>query len=91
VDPRQAGVAAATVNAATQIGASLGTALLNTIAASATALYLSGLRPSPAVISQALVHGYSTATGWAAAILVLGAALIALLINAGRPAAAHTA
>jgi len=86
VDPRQAGVAAATVNAATQIGASLGTALLNTIAASATALYLSGLRPSPAVISQALVHGYSTATGWAAAILVLGAALIALLINAGRPA-----
>src|SRR5438094_962012 len=91
VDPRQAGVAAATVNAATQVGASLGTAVLNTIAASATALYLSGLRPSPAVISKALVHGYSTATGWAAAILVLGAVLIALLIDAGRPAAAHTA
>ena len=91
VNPRQAGVAAATVNAATQIGASLGTALLNTIAASATAAYLFGLRPTPGVISQALVHGYSTATGWAAAILVLGAALIALLINAGRPSAAHTA
>src|SRR5438067_9910795 len=91
VNPRQAGVAAATVNAATQVGASLGTAVLNTIAASATALYLNGLRPSPAVISQALVHGYSTATGWAAAILVLGAVLIALLIDAGRPSAAHTA
>ena len=89
VDPRQAGVAAATVNAATQVGASLGTAVLNTIAASATAVYLSGLRPSPAVISQALVHGYSTATTWGAAILVVGAALIALLINAGRPSASH--
>jgi len=85
VNPRLAGVAAATVNAATQVGASLGTAVLNTIAASATAVYLQGLAPSPALISQALVHGYSTATTWGAAILVVGAVLIALLIKAGRP------
>src|SRR2546430_3394707 len=85
VNPRLAGVAAATVNAATQVGASLGTAVLNTIAASATAIYLHGLAPSPALISQALVHGYSTATPWGAAILVVGAVLIALLIKAGRP------
>ncbi len=85
VNPRLAGVAAATVNAATQVGASLGTAVLNTIAASATAVYLHGLAPSPALISQALVHGYSTATTWGAAILVVGAVLIALLIKAGRP------
>ncbi|HEV3096898.1 MAG TPA: MFS transporter [Candidatus Dormibacteraeota bacterium] len=85
VDPRQAGVAAATVNAAVQVGASLGTALLNTIAAGATAAYLSGRSSSAAAIDQALVHGYSTATGWAAAILVLGAVSTFLLINAGRP------
>jgi EmrB/QacA subfamily drug resistance transporter len=86
VDPRQAGVAAATVNAATQIGASLGTALLNTVAATATAAYLAGLRPSAAVINQGLVHGYAVATAWAAGVLVLGAITTAVLINGGRPA-----
>ena len=84
VDPRQAGVAAATVNTATQIGASLGTALLNTIAASATAAYLAGLRPSAGVINQALVHGYAVAAAWAAGVLVVGAITTALLIDAGR-------
>ncbi|MEA2633767.1 MAG: hypothetical protein QOH92_534 [Chloroflexota bacterium] len=86
VDPRQAGVAAATVNAATQIGASLGTAILNTIAASATAAYLLRLRPSTGLINQALVHGYAVAAAWAAGLLVLGAISTAVLINAGRPA-----
>jgi len=86
VDPRQAGVAAATVNAATQIGASLGTAILNAIAASATAAYLAGFRPSPAIVNQALVHGYAVATAWAAGVLVLGAVSTAVLIDAGRPA-----
>jgi len=85
VDPRQAGVAAAIVNAAVQVGASIGTALLNTIASGATAAYLVGAQRSAAVIDQALVHGYATATAWAAAFLVLGAVLIALLINAGPP------
>ena len=85
VDPRQAGVAAATVNAAVQVGASLGTALLNTIAAGATAAYLVGTRPSASVIDQALVHGYATATAWAAGILVVGAVSTFLLVNAGPP------
>jgi EmrB/QacA subfamily drug resistance transporter len=85
VDPRQAGVAAATVNAATQIGASLGIAVLNTIAASATAAYLAGVHPSPGLLNQALVHGYAVAASWAAGVLVLGAITTAILINAGRP------
>ncbi len=83
VDPRRAGVAAATVNAASQIGGSLGTALLNAIAASATAAYLTGHHLSPAVIAQGLVHGYSVATGWAAGILAVGAVATALMITAG--------
>src|SRR5437588_689475 len=83
--PLQAGVAAATANAAVQVGASLGTALLNTIAAGATAAYLVGTRPSAGVIDQALVHGYATATAWAAGILVVGAVSTFLLVNAGPP------
>jgi hypothetical protein len=86
VDPRQAGVAAATVNTASQVGGSLGTALLNTIAASATATYLAGHAPSPGVIAQGLVNGYSVATGWAAGFLAVGALLTALLINANKAA-----
>jgi len=83
VDPREAGVASATVNTAQQVGGSLGTALLNTVAASATAGYLAthalGQR------AEALVHGYSVATEWGTAILVLGAVAAAVLINAPRP------
>ena len=82
VDPRQAGVAAATVNAATQIGASLGTALLNAIAASATAAYLAGRPSSTELLNQALVHGYAVASAWAAGVLVLGAIITAILIDA---------
>jgi len=86
VNPRQAGVAAATVNAATQAGASIGTAVLNTIAAGATAAYLAGSRPSSELLRAGLVHGYSVATVWAAGSL-LAAALVSLtLITAGRQA-----
>jgi predicted MFS family arabinose efflux permease len=78
VDPREVGVASATVNTAQQIGGSLGTALLNTIAISATAGYV-GAR------AAALVHGFSAATAWGVAILVLGALVAGVLINAPRP------
>jgi EmrB/QacA subfamily drug resistance transporter len=75
VDPREAGVASATVNTAQQVGASLGTALLNTIAASATA----GFAAAHAV---GLVHGFAMATAWGAGILLLAALTSALLITA---------
>jgi len=84
INPRDSGAAAATVNAAQQIGASIGTALLNIIAASATAGYAAshaGLMGR----AQSLVHGYSVATEWAAAILALGAVLAVIMINAGKP------
>jgi hypothetical protein len=78
IDPREAGVASATVNTAQQIGGSLGTALLNTIAIGATAAY-AGSR------AVALVHGFSVATGWGTAILLIGALAAALLITAPGP------
>lgn len=81
VDPRDAGVASATVNTAQQVGASLGTALLNTIAASATATYLdshSGARAQ----EFGIAHGYAVAAAWAAGILMVTAVLVTVLITA---------
>lgn len=86
VGPSDAGVASALANTSQQVGASLGTALLNTMAASATAAYLTA-HPAPAARrAQALVHGYATAAGWAAAILLVAALAAGVLINTGRPA-----
>jgi EmrB/QacA subfamily drug resistance transporter len=84
VAPREAGVASATVNTAQQIGGSLGTALLNTAATSATASYLALHTVAPR--AAGLVYGFSVATAWGVAILLLGAVAAALLINAPRPA-----
>ena len=85
VGQREAGVASAVAGTAQQIGASVGTALLNTIAAAATVAYLAA-RPhaSPAA---ALVHGYADAAGWAAAILLAAALLVSLLVTVGPPEA----
>lgn len=85
VQPRDAGVASATVNAAQQVGGSLGTALLSTIAASATTSFITtaGTRPMPALIAQAAVHGYTTAFAVSAAIFAV-AAVIAGLLFAGK-------
>jgi EmrB/QacA subfamily drug resistance transporter len=87
VDRRESGVAAAAVNTFQQIGGSLGVAVLNTIAASATAAYLV-VNSSEQLKGAAIVHGYSVATAWGVAILVLGALAAAVLINSGRPIAA---
>jgi predicted MFS family arabinose efflux permease len=86
VRPSDAGVASATVNASQQIGGSLGTALLSTIAASATASYLAGSRPTAALAAQAAVHGYTTAFAWSAAIFAAGAIVAAVLYPRGVPA-----
>jgi EmrB/QacA subfamily drug resistance transporter len=84
VGPREAGVASALAGTSQQIGASVGTALLNTIAAAATTAYLASGHATN--LSMALVHGYATAAGWAAAILAAAAVLTFLLITAGPPA-----
>ncbi|TMC08009.1 MAG: MFS transporter [Chloroflexi bacterium] len=78
VDPREAGAASAIVNTAQQLGGSIGTALLNTIAAGAAAGF-------GAAGIAALVHGYSAAAGFGAAILVAASVVAAVMIDAGRP------
>ena len=83
VEPHDAGVASALVNTMQQVGGSLGTAFLNTIAASATAAYLAanGL----GAMDSALVNGYTTAFKWGAVAMVLAFIVAVTLINA-KPA-----
>ena len=59
VPPHDIGAASAAYNAAQQLGAALGTALLNTVAASATASHLASARDATPVAAS--VHGYTTA------------------------------
>ena len=92
VDPADAGVASASVNTGQQLGGSIGTSLLNTVAASATAAYLtahlsartlSGGKPSVSMVRVAQVHRYTTAFWWASAIFCFGAVVAAVLFRWG--------
>ena len=81
-DPRDVGITSAMTNTSQQIGASIGTALLNTNAATATVSYLATRVRSAHAVTAATVHGYAVASGWSAGILVLAAAVGGSLINA---------
>jgi EmrB/QacA subfamily drug resistance transporter len=89
VAPRDAGVASATVTVGQQLGASIGTSLLNTIFASAVASYLTlhvasvRLIGRQALLGQALAHGYDTAFWWVAGIFAGGAIAGGLLFRRG--------
>src|SRR5215208_4155470 len=85
-----AGAASAMLNATQQVGASIGTALLATLSVGAISAYTadaltSGADPQdPTVGLTAQVEGYTTAFTWAAALLVLGAIVAAVLIKATK-------
>jgi EmrB/QacA subfamily drug resistance transporter len=81
VDPEDAGVASALVNTTQQVGGALGTAFLNTIAASATAGFLVSRVSSPAVLQTAAVHGYTTAFEVSALLVAMSAVVAAIFIG----------
>ncbi|MFF3917997.1 MFS transporter [Streptomyces sp. NPDC001852] len=86
VAAEDAGVASATVNAMQQVGGSIGTALLNTLAASAATDYLSGRdATSKLVRAQATIESYTTAFWWSAGFFAAGALLAFLLYRRGVP------
>ena len=85
VAPQDAGIASAMVGTSQQVGGSIGTALLNTIAASSTATYLLSHGHSTGVTKDALVHGFSTAYWWGVGFLVLSALFSLIAVNAPRP------
>jgi len=88
VQPADAGVASATVSASQQIGGSLGTALLSTVATSALTSFIAAThaRPTALVVAHAAVHGDTTAFAWAAAIFVAGAIVAGALFEHGTKA-----
>jgi EmrB/QacA subfamily drug resistance transporter len=89
VAPQDAGVASATVTVGQQLGASIGTSLLNTIFASAVASYFAANAASvrliglPTLTGLALAHGYDTAFSWTAGILAGGAVVAGILFRRG--------
>jgi hypothetical protein len=102
VSRQYAGVASALVNTSQQVGGSIGTALLNTIAASAVTAYILHHAPAtPAVAAEAAVHSYATVYWVAASVFAGGAVMAALLFrrrnqgvslsNAHAPITARTA
>jgi EmrB/QacA subfamily drug resistance transporter len=84
VDRQFAGAASALVSTGQQVGGSLGTALLNTLAAGAATNYLTSHRPSAGAAAQAAVHSYAVAYTWGAGFFVFGA-LFAALVFRRRP------
>ena len=88
VGGHDAGVASALVNTTQQVGGSLGTALLNTVAASATASYVASHAvsrvPSVELVKTASVHGFSVAFIWGGLSIVLALIAVLVLIRAGK-------
>ncbi|MFF4156118.1 MFS transporter [Streptomyces sp. NPDC001678] len=72
VAPRDSGVASATVNTAQQVGGSIGTALLNTIATSVA-------------VRAGVVHGFAVAMAWGAGIMLMAAVVAWVFVNARAP------
>ena len=93
VQPRDAGVASATVTVGQQLGASIGTSLLNTIFASAVTSFIAAHAASGAGVSRralaglAVAHGYDTAFWWIAGIFAAGAIICGALLRRGPLAA----
>ncbi|MFJ5533000.1 MFS transporter [Streptomyces sp. NPDC093261] len=84
VAAEDAGVASATVNAMQQVGGSIGTALLNTLAASAATDYLAGKDATSRLVrAQATIESYTTAFGWSAGFFAAGAVIAFLLYRRG--------
>ncbi|WP_040694246.1 MFS transporter [Nocardia vinacea] len=86
VHHEDAGVASAMINTSQQVGGSIGTALLSTIAASAATDYLSSHTPGPLAVAQAQIESYTTSFWWATAIFVAGAVITAFLMPNTVPA-----
>lgn len=85
VSGRDTGVASAMVSTSQQIGGSLGVALLNTIAATATTAY-AATHTELGKMAQpfAVTHGFTTAFKVSAVLLFAGAIVLFFFINIGK-------
>ncbi len=85
VSTEDAGVASALVNATQQTGGTMGAALINTIATSATVSYVAAHGRSPEALAAGAIHGYTTAFTFSAIVLGVAAAAAFTLIRRARP------
>lgn len=83
VQPADSGIASALVNTSQQVGGSVGTALLNTLATNAAASFLISHPTGPAAVARATIHGNSVAF-WAGAGVFAGGAVLCGLLVCGR-------
>jgi hypothetical protein len=89
VAPQDAGVARATVTVGQQLGASIGTSLLNTVFAGAVTSYVAAhlaaarIIGRPALTGLALAHGYDTTSWWTAGIFAAGPVIGGALLRPG--------
>jgi EmrB/QacA subfamily drug resistance transporter len=83
VIPEDAGVASALVSTSQQVGGAAGTALLSSLAATATASFLVGESATPTLAAEAAIHGYTVAFWASAAIFVSGAIFGRVLLRGG--------
>ena len=81
---QDSGVASALVNTMQQVGGSIGTSALSTIALTATASYLIAHHASPLAPAIAATHGYTTAFAVSAGLLGLGFILAIVLLPSKR-------
>jgi EmrB/QacA subfamily drug resistance transporter len=84
VSREDSGVASALVNTMQQVGGSIGTTALSTVALTATATYLAAHHGAPLAPVVASVHGYTLAFAVSASLFVLGALVAATLLPSRR-------
>ena len=79
------GVASAMLNTSQQIGGSLGTALLNTVAATAASTYTAAnSQLGEKLMPFAMTHGFTVAFKFSAILLFAGAVVLYFFINIGK-------
>jgi EmrB/QacA subfamily drug resistance transporter len=86
VETRDAGVASAMVSTAQQVGGSIGTALLSTLAARAATNFVAGHQGTGSLQTLAAIHGYVTGFYYAALVFAIGGVAAWLLLGRGVPA-----
>ena len=98
VGNRDAGVASAMINTSQQVGGSLGTALLNTVAATAAVSHIAANKEVWLVIPgladkfypYGVTHGYTVAFTVSALLLFAGAVVLFFFINIGKDSLVET-
>jgi EmrB/QacA subfamily drug resistance transporter len=91
VSSHDTGVASAMLNTSQQIGGSLGTALLNTVAATATTTFAAAnSQLGEKLMPFAMTHGFTVAFKFSAVLLFVGAVVLFFFINVGKDSLVET-